>query len=125
MEDGFLYGVDREGELRCVRVRDGEQLWVTYAPTTAGGRANSGTGFLVKNQDRFFIISETGDLVIARLSPRGYEEISRWRMIEPTGDAFGRRVAWSHPAFANHCVYARNDREIVCVSLAAEPPANP
>jgi outer membrane protein assembly factor BamB len=125
MEDGFLYGVDREGELRCVRVRDGEQLWVTYAPTTAGGRANSGTGFLVKNQDRFFIISETGDLVIARLSPRGYEEISRWRMIEPTGDAFGRRVAWSHPAFANRCVYARNDREIVCVSLAAEPPANP
>jgi hypothetical protein len=32
----------------------------------------------------------------------------------------GRMVVWSHPAFANRCVYARNDQEIVCVSLAAE-----
>jgi hypothetical protein len=27
-------------------------------------------------------------------------------------------VVWSHPAFANRCVYARNDKELVCVSLA-------
>jgi len=25
---------------------------------------------------------------------------------------------WSHPAFANQCVFMRNDEEIVCVSLA-------
>ena len=31
----------------------------------------------------------------------------------------GRAVVWSHPAFANRCVYARNDKEIACVSLAA------
>ena len=30
----------------------------------------------------------------------------------------GRRVIWSHPAFANRCVYARNDKEIICVSMA-------
>jgi len=29
-------------------------------------------------------------------------------------------VWWSHPAFANRCVFARNDKELVCVSLAAE-----
>ena len=28
-------------------------------------------------------------------------------------------VVWSHPAFANRSVYARNDKEIICVSLAA------
>jgi hypothetical protein len=27
---------------------------------------------------------------------------------------------WSHPAFAHRCVYARNDKEILCASLAAE-----
>jgi hypothetical protein len=27
-------------------------------------------------------------------------------------------VVWSHPAFANRCVFARNNQEIVCVSLA-------
>jgi len=32
--------------------------------------------------------------------------------------ARGRQVVWSHPAFANQCIYARNDNELVCVSLA-------
>jgi outer membrane protein assembly factor BamB len=29
-------------------------------------------------------------------------------------------VVWSHPAFAGKCAFARNDRELVCVSLAEE-----
>ncbi|OHB69016.1 MAG: hypothetical protein A2V70_20530 [Planctomycetes bacterium RBG_13_63_9] len=32
----------------------------------------------------------------------------------------GRKVVWSHPAFANRSLYARNDKELVCVSLAVE-----
>ncbi len=54
---------------------------------------------------------------------KGYEEIDRAHLLEPTGDAgFGsrRQVLWSHPAFANRCMYARNDKEIICVSLAAD-----
>jgi hypothetical protein len=31
----------------------------------------------------------------------------------------GRPVVWSHPAFADKCLFARNDKELVCVSLAA------
>ncbi len=61
--------------------------------------------------------NETGHLIIAKLSRAGYEEVDRWKMLEPTGSAFGRSVVWSHPAFANRCVYGRNDKEIVCVSL--------
>ena len=51
----------------------------------------------------------------------------RWRAryIDERGGehskAFGRKVVWSHPAFANRSVYVRNDHEIVCVSLAANP----
>ena len=63
---------------------------------------------------------ETGDLIIAKLSTKGYEEIGRFHMLDPTTDAFGRDVVWSHPAIANSDVFARNDKEIVCVSLAAE-----
>jgi outer membrane protein assembly factor BamB len=44
--------------------------------------------------------------------------VGRWKLIEPTGAAFGRKVVWSHPAFANKCVFARNDKELVCASLA-------
>jgi hypothetical protein len=66
------------------------------------------------------LFSEQGDLIFAKLSPEKYEEISRARLLEPDNRDPGRPVVWSHPAFANRCVYARNDHEIVCVSLAAE-----
>jgi len=64
--------------------------------------------------------NEKGDLLIARLTPKGYEEIDRAHILEPTDPSPGRLVVWSHPAFANRSMYARNDKEIVCVSLAAK-----
>jgi outer membrane protein assembly factor BamB len=122
LEDGMIYGSDcQTGPLRGVRLEDGKRLWETFAPTTGGKeRAGHGTAFLVKNGDRFFLFSETGALIIARLSPKGYEEVSRCKLLEPTGKSYdGRTVVWSHPAFAGKCVFARNDKELVCASLAA------
>jgi outer membrane protein assembly factor BamB len=121
IDQGILYGADQPGQFRAVKLETGERLWETNQPITgeAKGRpAGSGTAFIVKNGDRFFLASETGDLIIARLSAQGYEETSRWKMLEPTGAAFGRRVVWSHPAFANQCVFARNDETLICASLA-------
>jgi outer membrane protein assembly factor BamB len=120
LQGDYMYGVDRNGELRCVRLSDGEHIWSTYQATTSGRPANSAMGFLVKNGNRFFLTNEMGDLIIARLSPQGYKETDRWHMLEPTSNGFGRDVVWSHPAFANRCVFARNDREIICVSLASD-----
>ena len=122
LEQGFMYAVDQPGTLLGVDLKDGTHVWETYQPvagTEKSRKVNSGTAFIVKNGDRFFLTSETGHLIIAKMSPKGYQEISRWKMLEPTGTAFGRDVVWSHPAFANKCVYARNDKDLVCVSLAA------
>ena len=55
---------------------------------------------------------------MARLSPAGYDEVSRASMIEPTHTVGRRLLVWSHPAFANRSVYLRNDKEIRCYSLA-------
>jgi outer membrane protein assembly factor BamB len=118
IDGGTLFGVDREGQLRGIELSTGKRLWETFAPTTGNRRANSGTAFLVKNGDCYFLMSETGDLIIARLTPTGYEELSRAHILEPTSTAFGRHVVWSHPAFANRCAFARNDKEILCVDLA-------
>jgi hypothetical protein len=103
-----------------VKLVTGERLWETFAPTTNLPRekSNAGTAFLVKNGDRFFLFSEPGDLIIAKLSAKGYEEISRCKLLAPTNEAFGRQAVWSHPAFADKCVFARNDNELVCASLA-------
>ena len=65
-----------------------------------------------------FIFSERGDLILAKLTPEKYEELSRAHLIDADNRDPGRNVVWSHPAFANRSIYARNDKEIVCVSLA-------
>lgn len=120
IEDDVIYGVCRHGQLRAVELATGRRLWETCAATTGARPAYYGTAFIVKHEDRYFLFNEHGDLILARLSPKAYEEIGRFHVLEPTGEAFGRKVVWSHPAFANRAVYARNDKELVCVSLAAE-----
>jgi outer membrane protein assembly factor BamB len=119
IENGVVFGCDcRGGQLRGVDLETGKRLWETFEPTTGKRRAGHGTAFIVKNGDRYFLFGESGDLILAKLSREGYEEISRFNILKPTSEAFGREVVWSHPAFANRCVFARNDEEIVCVSLA-------
>lgn len=117
MKDGYIYGVCSYGQLRCLEAATGKRVWETFQATGAEGRwANA---FLIPHEDRYFLFDERGNLILAKLSPKGYEEISRAKILEPTNKAAGRDIVWSHPAFANRSVYARNDKEIVCVSLAA------
>ena len=119
LDDGCVYGVCSYGQLRGLDATTGRRLWETLAATTADGQETRwANAFLVKNGARYFLFNEKGDLIIAQLSPRGYTEISRAHLLEPTNPDPGRLVVWSHPAFADRCVFARNDREIICASLA-------
>ncbi len=119
IEGDFIYGVCSYGELRCLDLKTGDRVWATFEATSQQS-ARWGTAFLVKQDDHYVLFNEQGDLIIARLTPQGYEELSRAHLLEPTGPSQRREVVWSHPAFAHRNVYARNDREIVSVSLAAE-----
>jgi outer membrane protein assembly factor BamB len=119
LEDGYIYGVCSYGQLRCLNAHTGERLWETFKATTGGEQVRWANAFIVKNGKHFFLFNEHGDLIIAKMSPQGYEEISRAHLLEPMSDAAGRAVLWSHPAFANHHMYARNDREIISVNLEA------
>ncbi len=114
--DGTLYGVDQNGKLYAVELPSGKRLWETNE--VAGKNNNSDTAFIVKNGDRFFFFTEQGDLVIGKLSPKGYEEIDRTNVLKPTYKVSGRTVVWSMPAFANKKMYVRNDVELICVDLA-------
>lgn len=118
--EGTVYGADcQQGAFRAFNLADGKRLWQSFQPTTGGKRgASHGTAFLVRNGSRFFLFSETGDLIEAKLTTSGYEELGRFHVLEPSQTVFGREVVWSMPAFANQCVYARNDKELVCVSMA-------
>jgi len=117
-----IYGVCSYGEMRCLDASDGKRLWSTHKPTV-GQSVRWANAFLVPQGDRFVLFNELGDLIIAKMTPTGYDEISRVNILTPTNTMAppaGRRVIWMHPAFANRSVYARNDREIVCVSMAKD-----
>jgi hypothetical protein len=115
----YIYGVCSYGQVRCLKASTGERLWETLAVTTYDNKPQRwGNVFFVKNGDRYFLPNEKGDLIIAKLSPEGYKEISRAHLLDPTNPSPGRDVVWSHPAFANKHVYTRNDKELVCADLA-------
>lgn len=110
-----IYGVCSYGALRCLDTNTGKRLWSTHEAT---GDDRWWNAFIVKHEDRYFLHNEQGDLIIARLSGDGYEEVSRAKLVEPTRQVRRRMTIWSHPAFAMKSVFARNDRELVRVSLA-------
>lgn len=123
LKDGHIYGVCSHGELRCLDAATGKRIWETFAATTGNKTERWANAFLIPQKEgddeRFFIANDQGELIVAHLTPKGYEEVSRTKLLEPTNVmARGRKLVWSHPAFANRSVYARNDKEIVCVSLA-------
>ncbi|HEV3438338.1 MAG TPA: pyrrolo-quinoline quinone, partial [Gemmata sp.] len=94
-----------------------KRLWDDPGPV-GGMPKGSETAFIVKNGDRFVFFSETGHIVFGKLTPKGYEEIDRAKVIEQTNNAFGRKVVWCAPAYADKKMYVRNDKEIICVDLA-------
>lgn len=115
MDENYIYGVCSYGQLRCLDAKTGERKWESLEATGQGRWWNA---FLIPHGDRFFLHNEQGDLIIAKLTPDGYHELSRAKLVEPTRPVMRRMTIWSHPAFAMKSVFARNDKEIVRVNLA-------
>ena len=119
-------GICSYGQLRALEISSGQRLWESQE--LVGEKARWAAGFIVRQGRRYFINTDRGDLVIARLTPEGYREIDRTRLIEPTTSGGGRRerkaVHWSHPAYANGHIIVRNDREILRASLLSSTRAD-
>jgi len=115
-----IYGVDSYGELRCLDLKTGDRIWEDL---TATPKARWSNIHMVRNGDNIWMFNERGELIISRLAPDGFHEISRAKLIDPTQDQLDQRggVTWSHPAFANRCIYTRNDKELLCADLSAKP----
>jgi outer membrane protein assembly factor BamB len=121
--DGVIYGTDcNDGNLVAVDSQNGHRLWETFDATKPGETRfiRHGTAFITRigDTDRYLLMSETGDLLISRLTENGFEDLGRFHVVEPTSECFGRPVVWSHPAYAGRTAYVRNDKEVVAVDLA-------
>lgn len=142
MINGTIYGVDSYGELRGLDANTGDRLWEDLS---AIPKSRWGTIHMVRNGERVWMFTEEGELIIAEFSPEGFRELSRAKLIEPTAGQYSgtwssvvnessepapddssraftksKGVTWSHPAYANKHVFIRNDRHLICASLASD-----
>jgi outer membrane protein assembly factor BamB len=104
--DGHLYGIDGDQNsrcsLKCVRLKDGEEIWA---------EKSIGFGSLMAANGRLIILTEKGELVIAKASTEKFEEINRSQILS------GR--CWSAPVLANGKLFARNTPgHVVCLDAA-------
>lgn len=114
----YVYSARSTGQFVCLEAATGRQMWETDKVTVLKGGASVHP---VTNGDSVLLYTDQGELIRARLTGERYNQISRTRLLEPTYPYSGRKVAWPPPAYANRHVFARNDKELICASLAARP----
>lgn len=119
LDGDYIYGVDSYGQLRCLDASNGDRIWEDLSAVPEDRWA---TIHMVRNGDKVWMFNDQGELIIAKLSPDGFHEIDRAKLISPTKGQLDRGdgVSWSHPAFANRHIYIRNDHQLVCANLAAD-----
>jgi len=105
--DGHLYGFDgnsnlgRVVRLTCMNFETGEVKWK---------QAGTGCGSLIVADGHLLILSDRGDLVLAKASPDEFTEVSRSRFLS------GR--CWTAPVLVNGRIYGRNaNGHAACVTL--------
>ena len=118
-EGDYIYGVDSYGELRCLKADSGDRVWEDL---TATPKARWSNIHMVTRNDNVWMFNERGELLIGKLSPEGFTEIDRTKLIDPTEEQLRMRggVCWSHPAFADRHIFVRNDNELAAFDLSAD-----
>jgi outer membrane protein assembly factor BamB len=78
-----LSGPDGDGILRCLHAGSGEQIW---EDRTAVPPNRWATIHLIRRGEQTWMFNERGELIIAKLTADGFQEISRAKLIEPATD---------------------------------------
>ena len=125
--DGHVYTIDKGYGLTCFELKTGKKLWDDENRLTPRGRNPHASIVWLGDTDRVLALNSVGELVLARLTPEGYDEQSRTKVL-------GGRV-WGHPAFAGRLMFAKTDgaeawrkagpHELVCVELVPDMMSEP
>jgi outer membrane protein assembly factor BamB len=99
-----IYGVNGQaggGNLACIDAKTGETKWT----------GKTGFGAFVVADDKIVFLNESGELIVAELSPASYKEITRAK----TGLG---KTCWTMPVLCNGRLYCRNEKgTLVCVDV--------
>ena len=111
--DGYVYLLDKQYGLTCFEFKNGKKLWDDKNTLTPRGRNPQASIVWLNeegrvNRNRIIALNSEGELVLATITPDGFTEQARSKIIDPT---------WAHPAFVGYRVLARSDQKLVCVRL--------
>src|SRR5437870_10558333 len=91
LRDNYVYSAKSDGELVCLEAGTGKQVWGTTNVTELKFGASI---HLTPNGDAVFLFTDEGNLILPRLTPGGYREISRMPLLKPTSILAPRKLAW-------------------------------
>jgi len=91
-----------DGELRCLDWQTGATKWA---------QKGMGVGSLMAADGKLIVLSETGELLVVKASPKGFEALSRAQVL-------GKKC-WTVPVLANGHIYVRNvPGDLLCVDVS-------
>lgn len=99
--NGYLYGID-EDILRCVDWNTGKEAW---------SHKGFGKGTQIVADGRLIVLSDRGELAIAKAAPEGFEEMGRIQ-------ALGGKC-WTKPVLSGSKLFCRNAQgDLVCLDVS-------
>lgn len=93
---GHIYGFDGP-TIACVDLENGQRKW--------RGSRYGGQMILVADQNLLLILSEKGEIILAKANPNEYTELGKIEAIS------GK--TWNHPVLVNDVLLVRNAKEMV------------
>jgi outer membrane protein assembly factor BamB len=106
--DGFLYGIDGDtttkAMLKCVELSTGKVRW---------SHEGIGSGALMAAAGKLIVLSDSGELLVAKASPDGFQPTARAKVLD------GK--CWTVPVLANGRIYCRNAAgDLFCLDVRAK-----
>jgi outer membrane protein assembly factor BamB len=110
--DGCLYGDSGRhspnAELRCVELATGKVKW---------REPNLGHVSLLMIDGHFVCLTEDGEVLLLKVNPNKYEEISRMTVEGGLGQSLLDYPAWAAPIVVDGYLYLRGKDRLVCLEL--------
>ena len=121
-QDGYLYGCSgrhaENAELRCIEWATGKVKWSQPDLTRTS---------LLMADGHFICLGEDGRLLLLKVNPDRYEEVSRLQM-DDNGQPLASRgrnpllkyLCWAAPILSHGLLYVRDKSKLVCLELIPE-----
>jgi outer membrane protein assembly factor BamB len=99
--EGYVYSFDKQHGLTCFELKTGKKLWDDGNRLTPKGRNPHASIVWLGDSNRILAVNSVGELIVARLTPQGYEEQSRVKILDGQ--------VWGHPGFSGSRLFVRTD----------------